>query len=244
MDNLKQPIYSDKGELIKVGDDLKHIAFIMDGNGRWAKARGKSRDRGHVAGAETFERVVRYCDKIGVQAITFYAFSTENWKRPKDEVDKIMGLLEKYIDKVAKKTASYDVKIRFIGEKAGLTEKLLEKMENIEDLTKDKSKILNIALNYGSRAEMVSAVNRLIREGKSDVSEQDITSALYTADNPELDLVIRTAGEQRLSNFLLWQAAYAEFYFTDTLWPDFDENEVQKAIDAYYGRTRRFGAVK
>ncbi len=244
MDNLNQPIYSESGELIRVGDDLKHIAFIMDGNGRWAQARKKSRDQGHVAGAQAFENVVKYCDKIGVQAITFYAFSTENWKRPKAEVDKIMSLLERYIEKVAKRTSDYDVKIRFIGEKTGLSEKLLEKMESVEALTADKSKILNIALNYGSRAEMTSAVNKLISQGRAEVTEQDITNALYTAECPELDLIIRTAGEQRLSNFLLWQAAYAEFYFTETLWPDFGEREVQKAINAYYGRTRRFGAVK
>lgn len=244
MDNLSGPIYSESGELIKVGDDLKHIAFIMDGNGRWAKALGKTRDHGHVAGAQAFEKIAEYCDKIGVEAITFYAFSTENWKRPKDEVDKIMALLEKYLDRVAKRTAEYDLKIRFIGEKEGLSQKLLEKIAKTEEMTKNKSKILNIALNYGSRAEITSAVNRLIASGKDKVTEQDIDSALYTAQCPELDLIIRTAGEQRLSNFLLWQAAYAEFYFTDTLWPDFTPKELEKAIDAYYGRTRRFGAVK
>ncbi len=244
MDNFTLPVYTESGELVKVGSDLKHIAFIMDGNGRWAKARGKSRDQGHIVGAETFEKIVEYCDKIGVQAITFYAFSTENWKRPKDEVDKIMSLLEKYLDKVSKRTADYDVRIHFIGEKNGLSEKLLGKMEKIERLTESKGKILNIALNYGSRAEIVSAVNRLIDSGKDCISEEDISKSLYTSDSPELDLVIRTAGEQRLSNFLLWQAAYAEFYFTETLWPDFTSADVQKAIDEYYKRTRRFGAVK
>lgn len=244
MDNLDKPIYSPSGELLRVGSDLKHIAFIMDGNGRWAKARGKSRDQGHIEGAATFEKIVEYCDKIGVQAITFYAFSTENWKRPKDEVDKIMSLLEKYLDKVTKRTSDYDVRIHFIGEKNGLSEKLLKKMEKIERLTESKGKILNIALNYGSRAEITSAVNRIIASGKQSVSEEDISAALYTEQSPELDLVIRTAGEQRLSNFLLWQAAYAEFYFTDTLWPDFKPEDLKQAIDAYYKRTRRFGAVK
>ena len=244
MDNFTLPVYAENGELIKVGSDLKHIAFIMDGNGRWAKARGKSRDQGHIVGAETFEKIVEYCDKIGVQATTFYAFSTENWKRPKDEVDKIMGLLEKYLDKVAKRTSEYDVRIHFIGEKEGLSERLLKKMEKIEQLTKDKGKILNIALNYGSRAEIVAAVNKIIVSSKEFACEEDISNALYTVESPELDLVIRTAGEQRLSNFLLWQAAYAEFYFTDTLWPDLTPADVQKAIDEYYKRTRRFGAVK
>ncbi len=244
MDNLLEPVYAENGELIRVGNDLKHIAFIMDGNGRWAKARGKSRDQGHIEGAKAFEKIVEYCDKIGVAATTFYAFSTENWKRPKEEVDRIMSLLEKYLDKISGKTSEYDVKIRFIGEKAGLSERLLKKMAKTEELTRDKGKILNIALNYGSRAEIVSAVNRLISSGKENVDEDDITSSLFTAECPELDLVIRTAGEQRLSNFLLWQAAYAEFYFTDTLWPDFSPADVEKAINDYYKRTRRFGAVK
>ena len=244
MEGFSGPVYTESGELISVGKALRHIAFIMDGNGRWAKARGKTRDHGHVAGAAAFEKIVEYCDKIGVQAITFYAFSTENWKRPKSEVDKIMALLEKYLDKIAKKTEKYDVRIRFIGEKEGLSPRLLEKIEKTEEMTKEKSKVLNIALNYGSRAEITSAVNRLLAAGVDKVTEQDIDAALYTAKCPELDLVIRTAGEQRLSNFLLWQAAYAEFYFTDTLWPDFTPKELEKAIDAYYGRTRRFGAVK
>jgi undecaprenyl diphosphate synthase len=216
----------------------------MDGNGRWAKARGKSRDAGHIEGAKAFEGVVEYCDKIGVQAVTVYAFSTENWKRPKDEVDKIMLLLERYLDRVAKKSEQYDVSIRFIGEKEGLSEKLLKKMKKTEEMTAGKKGILNIALNYGSRAEIVSTVNKLIKEGKTDITENDISSALYTSDSPELDLIIRTAGEQRLSNFLLWQAAYAEFYFTDTLWPDFGPKEIEEAVNAYYKRTRRFGAVK
>jgi undecaprenyl diphosphate synthase len=215
----------------------------MDGNGRWAKARGKSRDQGHIEGAQTFEKIVEYCDKIGVQAITFYAFSTENWKRPKDEVDKIMSLLEKYLDKVAKRTSDYDVRIHFIGEKVGLSEKLLKKMEKIEQLTKEKAKILNIALNYGSRAEIVCAVNKLIAIGKDTVSEEDVSNALYTSESPELDLVIRTAGEQRLSNFLLWQAAYSELYFTDTLWPDMTSDDVDAAIENFYSRKRRFGGL-
>ncbi len=244
MEKTQGPIYSDSGKLISVGQDLKHIAFIMDGNGRWARSRGKSRDAGHVQGAAAFEKVVKYCDQIGVEAITVYAFSTENWKRPKEEVEKIMSLLEKYLDDVVKKTKKYDVRLRFIGQREGLSEKLLQKIELAEKLTAEKTKILNIALNYGSRAEITAAVNRLIKSGKESVSEEDISSALYTADSPELDLVIRTAGEQRLSNFLLWQASYAEFYFTDTLWPDFGEKDVEKAINAYYARTRRYGAVK
>ena len=238
------PQYSESGELVRVGSDLKHIAFIMDGNGRWAKARGKTRDFGHVEGAKSFTKVVEYCGKVGLEAVTVYAFSTENWKRPKAEVDKIMGLLEKYLDRISGHFSEYDIRLRFIGDKSPLSATLREKMEYTEKMTADKGHILNIAINYGSRAEITYAVNKLIASGKKEVTEEDISSALYTDICPELDLVVRTAGEQRLSNFLLWQAAYAEFYFTDTLWPDFGPKDVEAAINAYYKRTRRFGAVK
>ena len=243
-ENITPPLYSPDGRLQRVGDDLRHIAFIMDGNGRWAKARGKGREYGHTEGAKAFERIVEYCGSIGLDAITVYAFSTENWKRPKEEVEKIMSLLEKYLDRVMGRFSEYDVRLRFIGEREGLSPKLIKKIEQAERLTGDKSRILNIALNYGGRAEIVSAVNRLISEGRTAVTEADISSALYTSECPEPDLIVRTAGEQRLSNFLLWQAAYAEFYFTDTLWPDFGPEGVEAAINAYYKRTRRFGAVK
>ena len=237
------PIYDGDGRLIKVGDDFKHIAFIMDGNGRWAKNRGRSREYGHRAGAETFERVVRYCGKLGIEAITVYAFSTENWKRPEKEVSEIMSLLERYIDRVLSRVSDYDVRVRFIGEKKGMSAKLLEKMARAERATSDGRRLLNIALNYGSRAEITSAVNSLIASGKTEVTENDISSALYTADCPEPDLVIRTAGERRLSNFLLWQLAYSEMYFTDTLWPDLGEADIELAIRDYYGRTRRYGGL-
>jgi len=238
------PQYSPDGRLLRVGDDLKHIAFIMDGNGRWAKARGKSREHGHTEGAKAFEKIVEYCEGIGLEVITVYAFSTENWKRPKDEVEKIMGLLEKYLDRVIARLSDYDVKLRFIGSKNELSESLRLKIDKTERMTKDKSRVLNIALNYGARAEITQAVNKLILEGRTAVTEQDIGNALYTAECPDPDLIVRTAGEQRLSNFLLWQAAYAEFYFTETLWPDFGPSGVEEAINAYYKRTRRFGAVK
>lgn len=237
------PIYDGDGRLVKVGDDLKHIAFIMDGNGRWAKNRGKSREYGHRVGAETFEKIVRYCGKIGIEAMTVYAFSTENWKRPEKEVSEIMSLLEKYIDRVTSRVSDYDVSVRFIGEKTGMSERLLKKMERAEESTANGKRVLNIALNYGSRAEIVSAVNSLIASGKTEITEEDIDSALYTAKCPEPDLVIRTAGERRLSNFLLWQLAYSEMYFTETLWPDFDESGVELAIKDYYGRTRRYGGL-
>lgn len=237
------PIYDEGGRLVRVGSDLKHIAFIMDGNGRWAKSRGKTREYGHRAGAETFERIVRYCGDVGIDAMTVYAFSTENWKRPEKEVSEIMSLLEKYIDKVLSRVSDHDVRVRFIGEKNGMSEKLLKKMARAEASTASGGRVLNIALNYGSRAEIVSAVNSLIASGKTEITEDDISSSLYTAECPEPDLVIRTAGERRLSNFLLWQLAYAEMYFTDTLWPDLDEKGVEAAIKDYYGRTRRYGGL-
>ena len=244
MDLLQGPQYNEEGRLVKVGSDLKHIAFIMDGNGRWAKARGKGREHGHVEGAKAFEKIVEYCDKIGLEAITVYAFSTENWKRPKDEVEKIMLLLERYLDRIMSRLSEFDIRIKFIGSKAELSDKLRAKIEKVEALTESRKRILNIALNYGSRAEITYAVNKLISERKTNVTEEDIGRALYTSESPDPDLIVRTAGEQRLSNFLLWQAAYAEFYFTDTLWPDFGPSGVEEAINAYYKRTRRFGAVK
>ena len=244
MDLLQGPQYNEEGRLVKVGSDLKHIAFIMDGNGRWANARGKGREHGHVEGAKAFEKIVEYCDKIGLEAITVYAFSTENWKRPKGEVEKIMLLLERYLDRIMSRLSEFDIRIKFIGSKAELSNKLRAKIEKVEALTESRKRILNIALNYGSRAEITYAVNKLISERKNNVTEEDIGRALYTSESPDPDLIVRTAGEQRLSNFLLWQAAYAEFYFTDTLWPDFGPSGVEEAINAYYKRTRRFGAVK
>ena len=238
------PVFDGNGRLVRVGDDLKHIAFIMDGNGRWAKKLGKPREYGHTEGAKTFEKIVECCGKIGVSAITVYAFSTENWKRPPEEVERIMSLLERYLDRVVAHFSEYDVRLRFIGERGQLSDKLRKKIEKAEKLTESKTRILNIALCYGARAELTHAMNSLIASGKNEVTEEDISEALYTSDCPDPDLVIRTAGEQRLSNFLLWQAAYAELYFTDTLWPDFGPEDVEDAIKAYYRRTRRFGAVK
>ena len=226
--------------LNKVDVRLRHIAFIMDGNGRWANKRGMPREYAHKKGVEVFKTITEYCHKIGVQCVTVYAFSTENWKRPQREVDSIMKLLDEYLDK----SSSEDVSVRFIGDTSRLDPSLVKKIEAVEERTKDGKAILNVALNYGSRSEIVMACNKLIAEGKSEISESDLNSALYTGDCPDPDLVVRTAGEQRLSNFLLWQAAYAEFYFTDTLWPDFGPQGVEEAIKAYYRRTRRFGAVK
>lgn len=243
-ESLSAPVFDENGRLVCVGKDLRHVAFIMDGNGRWAKKLGKPREFGHIEGAKVFEKIVEYCGKIGVEAVTVYAFSTENWKRPPEEVAKIMSLLEKYLDRVVSHFSEYDISLRFIGERHQLSDKLRRKIENAERLTEGKTKILNIAFCYGARAEITHAVNGLLELGIKNVTEEQISEMLYTSHCPDPDLVIRTAGEQRLSNFLLWQTAYAELYFTDTLWPDFGPEGVEEAITAYYRRTRRFGAVK
>ena len=225
--------------MIKVDEKLKHIAFIMDGNGRWAKARNMPREFGHKHGAQVFRDLTEYCHKIGIKYITVYAFSTENWKRPKREVDAIMKLLDEYLEKQRPENAS----IRFIGDVSRLDGRLAEKIRKMEEETAGHDSVLNVAMNYGSRAEIVNAFNKLIAEGKTEVTAEDINSALYTGDCPDPDLIVRTGGDLRISNFLLWQAAYSELYFTDTLWPDITENDVDKAIEDFYSRKRRFGGL-
>ena len=222
-----------------VDERLKHIAFIMDGNGRWANKRGMPREYGHKKGVEVFKNITEYCHKIGLQCVTVYAFSTENWKRPQREVDSIMKLLDEYLDK----SSSEDVRVHFIGDTSRLDSSLVKKIEAVEERTKDGKSILNVALNYGSRSEIVMACNTLIAEGKSEISEGDLNSALYTGDCPDPDLIVRTGGDLRISNFLLWQAAYSELYFTDTLWPDMKPKDVDKAIEDFYSRKRRFGGL-
>ncbi len=229
----------DKDNIITVDDRLKHIAFIMDGNGRWANKRGLPREFGHKKGVEVFSQITEYCHKIGIKYITVYAFSTENWKRPQREVEAIMRLLDEYLDK----SISKDARVRFIGDASKLDPVLVEKIRVMEDKTKDGTSVLNVALNYGSRAEIVNACNRLIAEGKTEVCEQDIASALYTNGCPDPDLIVRTGGDLRISNFLLWQAAYSELYFTDTLWPDMTSTDVDKAVEDFYSRKRRFGGL-
>lgn len=218
---------------------LRHVAFIMDGNGRWAKKRGMPREYGHKVGVEAFRRVVDACDKFDIQCVTVYAFSTENWKRPKREVDSIMKLLDEYLDKSCPDTVS----IKVIGDINALDERLREKIIKIQNRTANREKTVNIAINYGSRAEIVNAVNSLVNNGRDNITEDDITGALYTAGCPELDLIVRTGGDLRISNFLLWQAAYAEFYFTDKLWPDMTENDVADAILSFNSRKRRYGGL-
>lgn len=222
---------------------LSHIAFIMDGNGRWATRRGLPREAGHRAGAETFKKVVRMCGDVGILTVTVYAFSTENWKRPGAEVNAIMRLLDSYIETAKKENESNGIRYVFLGDKDGLAPALRDKCTELENLTVGNPLLLNIALNYGGRAELVHACNRLIASGKTEVTETDISDALYTAHCADPDLIVRTAGEYRLSNFLLWQSAYSEFYFTDTLWPDYSLADLSAAVDSFSGRRRRFGAV-
>ncbi len=222
---------------------IKHIGFIMDGNGRWAKKRGMPREYGHRFGAETFKKVMRHCCNLGIRATTFYVFSTENWKRPQKEVDSIMKLLDRYLDDCVKELDEYDLRFVFLGDKSVFNEKLRNKMIEIERLSAQHKYIVNLALNYGGRDEIVYAVNKLRAEGKENITEEDISSAVYTSGSPELDLIVRTGGDLRISNFLLWQSAYAELYFTDRLWPDFDTNDVDDAIENFLNRKRRFGGV-
>lgn len=222
---------------------LAHIAFIMDGNGRWATKRGLPREAGHRAGAETFKKVVRMCGDVGIDAVTVYAFSTENWKRPGNEVGAIMRLLDTFIKDAERENVKNNIRYVFLGDKAGLAPALAQKCTELELLTAGNKRLLNIALNYGGRAELVHACNTLLAAGKTAVTEEDLAAALYTGHCADPDLIVRTAGEYRLSNFLLWQAAYAEFYFTDTLWPDYSIKDLAEAVESFSGRRRRFGAV-
>ena len=226
-----------------------HIGFIMDGNGRWAKKRGFPRKFGHREGAKSFERIVNYCKDIGIQYISFYAFSTENWKRPKDEVEAIIGLFRKYIDDV-REHIDDNVKVIFLGDKSVFDAELRRKMVKLENDSKDfTSMTLLIAVNYGGRDEIVRAVKKIAEQAKGnqlDVSTIDeglFSRYLDTRGVPDVDLLIRPSGEMRLSNFLVWQCAYAEFYFTNVLWPDFSPKELDKAILDYSKRGRRFGGV-
>ena len=228
----------------RVSATPKHVGFIMDGNGRWAKLRGKPRSFGHIKGSDNVEKVVTGCFERGVYAVTLYAFSTENRSRPKEEVDKILSLLEKFLKKYIKTLVKNEVKLVFSGDLSVLPKSLKnlaeEKTQQTENFTKN---VLNIALNYGSRAEIIRACNALIKSGKSEVTEKDFENELYTKFLPEMDLIVRTGGETRLSNFFMYQAAYAELYFTDVYWPDFGEEELDKALLWFSKRQRRFGNV-
>lgn len=226
----------------------KHIAIIMDGNGRWAKKRGLPKVIGHAQGVESVKRTVKACLKIGVKYLTIYAFSTENWSRPVQEVTALFKLLENFIDKEFKMFHDNKIRLCIIGERHKIQKDLLAKVEGAEKATENyDALILNIALSYGGRQEILNAARLLAEDVKNkkidlgDIDEKMFSSRLYTAGQPDPDLLIRTSGEMRVSNFLLWQISYAEFYVTEKLWPDFDENELNKAIEEYNKRDRRFG---
>lgn len=231
----------------------QHIAIIMDGNGRWAKKRGLERTQGHKVGAEVFRKICQYASDIGIKYMTFYAFSTENWKRSASEVGKIMDLLRAYLDEMQERESENEeagYNIHFIGSREGLPEDIIQMMDIVECRSDDKDKIhINIAVNYGGRDEVVHSVKRIaekIKAGEIELDQIDesmISQNIYTAGQPDPDLIIRPSGEYRLSNFLIWQAAYSEFYFDNVLWPDFTPDDLDKAILEYAKRNRRFGGV-
>lgn len=228
----------------------EHIGIIMDGNGRWAQKRGLPRSAGHKQGARTFREIVRYCRSIGIRYLTVYAFSAENWKRPQSEIDAIMNLLRDYLDELERHSDEEQGVLRFIGDMAPLAEDLRQRIADVQERTAGREGItVNIALNYGGRHEIVHAVQQavsLARQGTltpEAVDEALVDSLMYTAGQPPVDLIIRPSGEQRISNFLLWQGAYAEFVFMDVLWPDFTPGDLDRAIAEFQRRSRRFGGI-
>ncbi len=227
----------------KAPSSLRHIAFIMDGNGRWASKKGMPREYGHSVGAQTFEKIAQYCGDIGIEYITVYAFSTENWKRPEREVGEIMRLFREYLKRARDNFVEKDMRIRIIGDTQCFDAETKALIEEIEVASAKNRKKVNIAMNYGGRQEIVSAVNKLIASGADSVTEDDIECALYTAGIPEPDLIVRTGNEKRTSNFLMWQSAYSELYFTETLWPDMTCEDVDRAISDFSKRKRRYGGI-
>lgn len=228
----------------------RHVAIIMDGNGRWAKKRGMPRTAGHAAGAETFRTIATYCKDIGLDYLTVYAFSTENWKRPQEEVGAIMGLLRKYLNESIEEMARDQIKLEFFGDLTSLDPELYQLCQETREISKGYDGFqVNVCLNYGGRDEIVRAARKFAQacqEGKAqpeDLTEALFANDLYSAGVPDPELIIRPSGEIRTSNFLLWQSAYSEYYFTDVLWPDFSPDELLKAIASYQGRSRRFGGV-
>ncbi len=231
----------------------QHIGFIMDGNGRWAKERGLERSAGHKEGAKVFRKIGEYCADVGIKYLTFYAFSTENWNRPKKEVLALMNLFKEYLREGDTRTGENSIRqmrLRFIGEREGLPKDLLKLIEKAERETAHYEKMtVNIALNYGGRAEITHAVKSIaqqVKDGKidiNDITESTICDNIYTAGQPDPDIIVRPSGEYRLSNFLPWQSAYSEFWFSDILWPDFTEEHVNLILEDYQKRNRRFGGV-
>ncbi|MBQ9964080.1 MAG: isoprenyl transferase [Clostridia bacterium] len=228
----------------------EHIGIIMDGNGRWAKKRGLPRQAGHVTGAKVFRTIAKHCEKRGIKVATFYTFSTENWKRPQEEVDAIMNLLREYLKESLADFKKENIRTRFIGDRSMLAPDIQELMAEAEEATAQKDgMILNIAINYGGQAEIATAVRAIaqdVKDGALDpdaIDETCIEQRLYTAGQPPVDLILRPSGEYRLSNFLIWQCAYAEYVFDEILWPDFTTADLDRALDVYAGRHRRFGGV-
>ena len=228
----------------------QHIGIIMDGNGRWAQRRGLPRSAGHAAGAKTLDKITRCAEKLGVKYITVYAFSTENWKRPKDEVDALMKLMVNYLDDYKNVLGGDNIRIRIIGRREELSDEIKKKIDIVENDTKTNDKItLVIALNYGGREEIAAATRSIAQKVKSgeilpqDINEDMISENIYTSFMPDPDFIIRPSGELRLSNFLLWQSAYTEFWFSDICWPDFGEKDLHRAIIDFQNRNRRFGGV-
>jgi undecaprenyl diphosphate synthase len=224
----------------------RHVAIIMDGNGRWAKARGLPRLAGHRAGTENLRRVISACVEFGIKYLTIYAFSTENWGRPKEEVDGLMNIIEDVIDTELEELHRQGVQLRHIGRLDRINPTLQQKVRNAIELTKNNDRlILCIAFNYGGRDEIICAIRRMIADGLSpdQIDDARVSNYLFTAGLPDPDLIIRTSGEMRISNFLIWQAAYAEWYVTRTFWPDFDKEELRKALVSYSQRQRRFGRL-
>lgn len=230
-----------------------HVGVIMDGNGRWAKLRGLPRSKGHIEGAKTFRKIGEYAGNLGIRHISFYAFSTENWSRPPEEVEAIMALFGDYLHEAIDRldeNIEKGIRLRFLGDRSGLSEELVELIDFVENKTKDMDKVnLNIAVNYGGQQEILHSVKNIARDVKAgiinpdEISLETIAKGLYTLEQPPVDLVIRPSGEQRLSNFLLWQSAYAEFWYSDVLWPDFTEKDFDEALKAFEKRNRRFGGV-
>lgn len=223
-------------------DIPNHIGIIMDGNRRWAKQRKLPIKLGHKNGAETLKKIVEYCKEIGVNYLTVYAFSTENWNRSQEEVNDLMNLLSEYLDKIEKDIDGKNIRVKILGDITRLDEELQKKIIRLEDITKDNTSLnFLIALNYGGRNEIVNAVNRILESKLEHVSEEIFENYLYTANIPDPDLIIRTAGEKRISGFLLWQCAYSEFVWSDVLWPDFSEQDLDIAIAEFNKRVRKFG---
>ena len=228
----------------------EHVGIIMDGNGRWAKKRALPRSAGHTAGAQTFRKIARYCSNIGIKYLTVYAFSTENWKRPQEEIDKLMRLFKDYLIEAIRDFKDDSIVLRFIGDRSAFSEELQSLMrENEEESCAREGMVLNIAMNYGGRAELVTGFRQLAEQVRAGTLQPDqidealISDALYTKGQPDPDLIIRPSGENRTSNFLLWQSAYAEYVIMDVLWPDFTERDMDAALIAYAKRNRRFGGV-